>query len=144
VPDAVPEGGFATFRSNDPNAQICVEDGKPVIFLFSITGCPNCKWIKSTFDETVKEYVGSGKIIARHWELDTKDDSLTAGVETSVPESDFAVYKAFNPRDTVPTFVFGCKYYRVGGGYEKQNDLDSEEREFRMVIEHLIESSESA
>jgi len=144
VPDTAPEGGFTTFKSNDPNAGICVGDGKPIIFEFSTTWCPHCKWIKSTFDETVKDYVDSGKIVAHHWELDINDDTLTAEVETSVPGSDLGVYQKFNPGGSIPTYVFGCKYYRIGNGYESQNDLASEEKEFMEVIEHLIKSAESA
>ena len=48
------------------------------------------------------------------------------------------VYEQFNPRGTIPTFVFGGKYYRIGTGYEKQGDLLAEEREFRAVIDSLL------
>jgi len=120
------------------NAQICKEDGKPVVRLFSTTWCPHCIWIKDAFDSTVKEYIAQGKIIAYHWELDTGDNTLTPEAEGSVPASESAIYKQFNPEGTVPTFVFGCKYYRIGNAYEAQKDLSAEIGEFKAVIEELL------
>jgi hypothetical protein len=43
-----------------------------------------------------------------------------------------------NPNGTIPTFIFGCKYYRIGAGYEAQKDLEAEKREFRQIIDKLI------
>lgn len=125
--------------SAESDAEICVEDGKPVVYLFTTTWCPHCTWIKDTFDSTVLEYVDAGQIVAHHWEVDTGDDSLTEETEAEVPEEDLAVYKEFNPGGSIPTFVFGCKYYRIGNGYERQDDLEAEEAEFREVIEKLLE-----
>ena len=120
------------------NGSVCKEDGKPIIRLFSTTWCPHCKWIKSTYDSVVSEYVNSGKIVAYHWEVDTGDNTLTSATETSVPESELQVYQTFNPKGSIPTFVFGCKYYRVGNGYEQEGNLTAEEAEFRAVIETLL------
>ena len=63
---------------------------------------------------------------------------MTDEVETEVPESEVAIYQQFNPRGTIPTFVFGCRYYRVGTGFEAEDDLEAEEAEFRAIIEELI------
>ncbi len=117
---------------------VCTENGKPIIRLFSTTTCPHCNWIKDTFDQTVKPYVDSGKIVAYHWMLDTGDNTLTQTVETYVPEEEKKIYSEFNPGNTIPTFVFGCKYYRIGNGYEAENDLVSEKREFIAVINALL------
>jgi thiol-disulfide isomerase/thioredoxin len=116
-------------------------DGKPVIRLFSTTWCPHCVWIKSTYDRVVNEYVSQGKIVAYHWELDTGDNTLTNETETEVPASEKAVYQKFNPQGSIPTFVFGGKYYRIGNGYEREQDLGKEEAEFRAVIEELIKEA---
>ncbi|NMB56508.1 thioredoxin family protein [Candidatus Beckwithbacteria bacterium] len=120
------------------DAQICSENGKPNVYLFSTTWCPHCEWIKETFDRVMNEYIAAGKINAYHWELDNGDNTLTQEVETEVPTEQRAVYKEFNPDGSIPTFVFGCKYFRVGNGYEAQKDLVSEEKEFRAVIEDLL------
>lgn len=109
--------------------------------MFSTTWCPHCKWIKETFDLTVKEYVDSGKILAYHWELDTGDNTLTEETESAVPEAELQVYREFNPRSSIPTFVFGCKYFRVGNGFESTKDLSSETKEFQAVIESILQEA---
>ncbi|MCB9358722.1 SurA N-terminal domain-containing protein [Candidatus Woesearchaeota archaeon] len=118
--------------------ETCMEDGKPVIRMFSTSTCPHCNWIKDTFDATVKEYVDNGDIVAYHWQLDKKDDLLTPEVEGVLPQDEIAIYQKYNPEGSVPTFVFGCKYLRIGTGYESQDDLASEEAEFRKLIDELI------
>ena len=70
--------------------------------------------------------------------MDNGDNTLTEEIETAVPEELGAYYSKYNPRGSIPTFVFGCKYFRVGNGYESQNDLASEEAEFRQIIDELI------
>ena len=47
-----------TFLSN--TNEICTENGKPVVRLFSTTTCPHCYWIKQTFDSAVTDYVNEG------------------------------------------------------------------------------------
>jgi thiol-disulfide isomerase/thioredoxin/outer membrane lipoprotein-sorting protein len=121
----------------DTGDVVCKEDGKPVIRMFSTTWCPHCKWIKETYDETVKKYVDEGKIIARHWEFDTLDDTLTPEAENAVPDSEKALFDKYNPSGGVPTYVFGCKYVRVGNGYESGNGLAAEKKEFEDLIREL-------
>jgi thiol-disulfide isomerase/thioredoxin len=136
--DTTPKpSGISTFEAK-AGAEICKENGKPVVYLFSTTTCPHCQWIKSTFDSLMKEYVAAGKIVAYHWELDTNDNTLTSAVETQVPENQYKVYQTFNPEGYVPTFVFGCKYFRVGNGYERAGNLEAEKAEFRAVIDDLL------
>lgn len=118
--------------------EICKENGKPVIRLFSTTWCPHCIWIKETFDKVVKEYMDKGKITAYHWEVDKNDNTLTKEKEERIPEEEMIVYEEFNPGGSIPTFVFGCKYWRVGTGYERENDLAKEEADFREIIEKLL------
>ncbi len=127
---------FQTFETK-AGATVCTEDGKPVIRLFSTTWCPHCQWIKATFDSIAKEYVAAGKIVAYHWELDSYDDTLTDAVETAVPDSEMQIFSEFSD-GSIPTFVFGCKYFRIGNGYEQNQDLNAEELEIRAVIEQLI------
>ena len=124
------------------NESVETMDGKPVIRLFSTTWCPHCVWIKETYDRVAKEYADAGKIVAYHWELDTKDDTLTPEVEGEVPASEQAVFAKFNPRNSIPTFVFGGKYWRIGNGYEREDSLELEEQEFRAVIEELIKEAQ--
>lgn len=137
VPGQANVDGVRTY-SEDSNAEICKEDGKPIVYLFSTTWCPHCKWISDTFDNTVKKYIDSGDIVAYHWEVDINDDVLTTEKETAVPPSHLAIYQKFNPQGSIPTFVFGCKYYRIGNGFERENDLASEAAEFEALIQEMI------
>ncbi len=144
MPPPPPEKGptIGTFQSLILEDGICEEDGKPVIRLLSTTWCPHCKWIMPTFDGLMKELVDEDKIVAYHWELDTGDNTLTEEVETSVPAEDQEYYKLFNERGSIPTFIFGCKYFRIGNGYESADDLAAEEQDFRDVIDALIKELE--
>jgi len=116
----------------------------PQIFLFttpnseSRVNCSHCKWIGGTFDSTVKEYVEKGLIEAHHYEIDTNDDLLTAAVETEIPQSYLEMGQRRNSKGYMPYFNFGCKYDRIGNGYEEQDDLDSEAKEIRQVIDSLL------
>ncbi|MDP4012306.1 MAG: thioredoxin family protein [Candidatus Nanoarchaeia archaeon] len=137
IDQRVNEGQITTFEeTGDP---ICYEDNKPIIRLFSTTWCPHCNWIRGTFNKVVKEYERDGKIAAYHWVLDNGDNELTDGIQESViPPKEIGLHKKYNPSGSIPTFVFGCKYKRVGNGYEAQNNLKAEEAEFRAVIEELL------
>ncbi len=125
----------------DSGDEVELVDGKPVIRLFSTTYCGHCRWVSSTYERVVKEYVDAGKIVAYHWEVDIKDDTLTPIAEGRIPDSEIQVFRKFNPMGSIPTFVFGGKYVRVGTGYERQDDLVAEEAEFRAVIEALIQQA---
>ena len=126
----------------DTDKPICKKDGKPIIRLFSTTWCPHCQWIKETFDKVAKEYVQNKKIVAYHWELDQgqEDDALTPIKEGSVPQAEMDIFQEFNPYGSIPTFVFGCRYYRIGNAYAREGDagLSKEEKEFRDLIEKLL------
>jgi len=122
----------------DSGDEICTDnDGKPYVLLFSTTWCPHCTWIMETFDGLVNEDFAS-QVNIQHWELDTGDNTITSDVETSVPADVEAYYSTYNPRGSIPTFVFGCKYYRVGNGYESQDDLVAELDDFKTIINMLV------
>ena len=113
-------------------------DGKPYVILFSTTWCSHCTWIKDTFDSLVTENFAN-QINLQHWEMDTGDNTLTSEVETEVPAEINALYQKYNPRGSIPTFVFGCEYFRIGNGYESQDDLNAELEDFKLVINKLLE-----
>jgi thiol-disulfide isomerase/thioredoxin len=129
--------GTPTFMVKE-GAEICRENGLPVVYLFSTTACPHCRWIKDTFDNAVKGYVAAGKIKAYHYELDSGDDTLTAEKEVVLPASAMQIYQEFSPQRNIPIFVFGCKYSRIGNGYEYPRNLDAESQEFKNVINELL------
>jgi len=120
-------------------AEICTENGKPIIRKFATTWCPHCKWIKETYEEVLNDY--EGEIVAYLWELDTGDNALTPEVETAVPRIEKAILTKFNPKNSIPTFIFGCKYYRIGNAFEEQNNLAAEKAEFEAIIEKLLKET---
>ncbi len=135
--DTTKKAAGTTFQAT--GNEICTEDGKPVIRLFATSWCPHCRWIKETYMNVAQEYVDRGEIIAHLWEVDTNDNLMTKSKESAVPESERKLFKQANSDESVPTFVFGCKYVRVGNAYEAQNNLAAEETEFRAVIDKLLQ-----
>lgn len=127
-----------TFQLIPGADSICVEDGKPIIRLYSTTVCPHCRWINSTFNGVMDEYLAAGKIAAYHWDVDIGNNQFTPAKESSIPSEEVELLKRVNPDLSVPTYVFGCKYWRVGNPYETANDLDAEAAEFKAVIEKLL------
>jgi len=128
--------GSTFLVTGDP---VCKDaDGKPYVILFSTTWCPHCVWIKDTFDSLANEDFAD-KINLQHWEVDTGDNTLTPEVETRVPAGIGAIYQKYNPQGSIPTFVFGCSYTRLGNGYERQGDLNAEMKDFKLVINKLLE-----
>jgi len=137
--------GIATFMEKK-DAEICKEDGKPVVYLFSTEWCSHCEWIKETFDSVASEYSNAGKIAAYHWQFsDLKraplnDNTLTTVIENEVPSEHQRIYEEFNPGGSIPTFVVGCKYFRVGNGYEREGDPGKvkEAAELKAAIEDVL------
>ncbi len=132
-------GSFGSFWIVDKG--ICTDSGRPIIRLYSSSWCTHCEWISETYDDVVRDYIVSDKVIAYHWSLDEKDDLLTDEMEDEIPLTELALLLDYNPRNSVPTFIFGCKYYRIGTGYEYENDLSLEDSEFRAIIEDLLAST---
>ncbi len=121
---------------------ICEIDGKPIIRMYSTVRCPHCPWMNKIFDQIAKEYVERNLVEARHWLYTadgTWDNVLTNEVEEEIPSEELEVFYRFDPNGTLPLFVFGCKYYRIGTGNEAINDMVIEEKEIRSVIDKLIE-----
>lgn len=129
-------GSVGTFYEVDE--PICKKNGKPLVYMFSTSWCPHCQWARPLFENVVKDYVKQGKIVAYQWELDTNDNTLTATKETAVDSEDMAIYEKYNPQGSIPTFVFGCKYFRIGTGHERTQDKAAEEKEFREIIDKLL------
>ena len=104
---------------------------------FSTKKCDSCKWAEKAFDKVVDKYESQGDILAYHWELDSGDNLRTTEKENGLPAETLNLFKKHNPESTVPTFILGCKYVRVGNSGSKS--LDIEEDEFIKFIEKIIE-----
>ena len=114
-------------------------DGKAVIRMYSTTWCPHCSWVGPAFEEVAKEY--EGRVVAKHWEVDIGDDTLTVEFEGGIPTKELETFRELNPSGGVPYFVFG-NYVRSGTAFELQDDLEAEKEDFRLVIETLLKEVE--
>lgn len=139
-PEKIPEGlqpveGSTFYYTGD---SVCKDNqGRPYVFMFSTTWCTHCNWIKDTFKSLNNEPF-SDEINLQLWELDTGDNLLTFPTENKVPDEFRNIFNKYNPQGSIPTFVFGCEYLRIGNGYSRQNDLDAELEDFRLIINKLI------
>lgn len=125
--------GKAIISFKKTDNEICIEDEKPIIRLYSTTDCAGCESVGEAFDSVAEEY---DDVIAYHWELDTGDNKLTSDKEEGIPTSEIDIFKEFSD-GKVPVLVFGCQYARIGSYFG--DDIESEKNEFRLVIEELIQ-----
>jgi hypothetical protein len=107
--------------------------------MYSKTTCHNCEWSEHIFDSVAKEYAEKGLIKAHRWIFDLTDDALTETLEGDIPDLEYDVFYAEegNPTWNVPYFNFGCRFTRVGNGYQLRNNPEKEEAEYRAVIQQL-------
>ncbi|MBS3144391.1 hypothetical protein J4208_02285 [Candidatus Woesearchaeota archaeon] len=125
-------GSSFTAKEND----ICMIGGKPIIREFATSWCPHCAWVKPTFQEVIKSY--GDQIVAYQWEVDKGDNLLTEELEFEVPASEMNVFREFNPKQSIPTFIIGCKYMRIGNAFEEQNDKEAEAKELKAIIDKIL------
>ena len=130
----------STFLTKE-DATICTKDGKPIIRKFATTWCPHCSWIKESYLKVLNEY--DDKIVGRLWYMDTGDNAVTKNVELTVPLTEKNIFSSFNERNSIPTFIFGCKYYRIGNAFKKENNLAAEEAEFRFIIDKVLKEAKN-
>ncbi|MFH2028096.1 MAG: SurA N-terminal domain-containing protein [Nanoarchaeota archaeon] len=121
---------ITTFK--DTKDSVCMENNKPIIRFYTTSNCEPCDWIKDTFYSAVDKT----KFTIYHWELDTGDNLATKEIETGIPQKEIDIFKKYNDKTTVPTYVFGCKYVRSGNGY---SDLGKEKAEFQAVTKSLTQ-----
>jgi len=124
------------------DAEIYMEEGKPVVALISTTSCPHCTWVAETFDNIAKEYEAAGKIKAYHFELSQSGayDTLTGQESSEMPEKLSQLNTEYSG-GYVPTFIIGGKYYRIGNAFEREDDLEKEAAELRRIIDKVIEET---
>ncbi len=84
------------FTENDN--EVCMEDGKPILYYFGSTTCPYCQWQEPVMDAVAESF---GDSIAFKSRVDSDED-----------QDIFFRYS----EGGVPLVVVGCKYSRVGAG----------------------------
>jgi len=102
-PKQAADGNFTELTS----AQVCQENGKPIVYFFGSEGCPHCKWEKPIIEAVIQKF---GSAVSYHENIDN-------GKEMDI----FNQYSDGG----IPTLVLGCKYYRVGSGESAGNDSEA-------------------
>jgi thiol-disulfide isomerase/thioredoxin len=80
------------------NDEICLEDGKPIIYFFGSESCPHCVWEHPIVEEVASSFED---YISFHNNMDT--------------DADMDVFSKYST-GAIPTIILGCKYYRTGSG----------------------------
>jgi|GEM_PF-1399119 len=126
----------------DPNARVCAKGQWVIVRMYSNSTCKECVWVREIFDEVVKEWEEKGRIHPIRWDVDTGDNNYTTEVEESIPASDRKLFRMYSPEMEIPTFILGCKYYRVGSGYYEILDRASEKRDLEDAIREIVRQYE--
>lgn len=83
------------------NNEVCLENGKPIVYFFGSSSCPHCVWEKPVAKKTFDQFKNE---IAYKENFDSQDNMDI-----------FQKYSDINP-GYVPFLIIGCKYARVGAG----------------------------
>jgi len=89
--------------------EVCLEDGKPIIYFFGSEGCGYCKWEHPVIEAVASKF---SDYISFHNNMDSNEDMDV-----------FSKYSTGG----VPTLVFGCKYYRVGAGVQSGEEQETKD-----------------
>lgn len=100
--------------------EVCVEGGKPVVYLFTSTTCGYCAWERPVFINATIQfgnwtgYDGGNDLSNATFESDyLVVHAVETNVETDSPY--LSVFSYYGGRG-VPFIVLGCSYYRPGAG----------------------------
>ncbi len=80
-------------------AEICKENGKPIVYFFGSKSCPHCDWQSPIVNEVVKGFEGK---ISYHENIDNTKE--------------LDILSKYSPQGSIPTTIIGCKYFKVGSG----------------------------
>jgi len=89
--------------------EVCLEDGKPIIYFFGSEGCGYCGWEHPIIQAVTSKF---SNYISFH-------DNMNSNEDMDV----FSKYSTGG----VPTLVFGCKYYRVGAGTQSGEEQETKD-----------------
>jgi thiol-disulfide isomerase/thioredoxin len=98
IQEPINEAGKTIGNFSVSSEDVCMEDGKPIVYFFGSESCPHCVWEKPILRNVMSNFDG---LIAYHENIDTENDA--------------DVFEKYSTGG-IPVLVFGCKYYRVGSG----------------------------
>lgn len=101
------ESGTTLGRFSKTNDEVCLEDGKPIVYFFGSESCPHCQWEHPVVQEVAAKFANQ---ISFHDNMDTQNDS--------------DVFMEYSKDGYVPATLIGCKYFRVGSGENDGKEAD--------------------
>jgi len=78
--------------------EVCLENGKPIVYFFGSESCPHCVWEKPVIEKVAQNFNG---LISFHENVDNNKE--------------MDVFSKYS-QGGIPTLVLGCKYFREGSG----------------------------
>lgn len=102
--DATTIGDF----SIKADKEVCLENGKPIVYFFGSESCPHCTWEKPVIQAVADKF---NAVISFHRNIDNN--------------ADIDVFSQYSDGG-IPTIVAGCKYYRVGSGENAGEDGETQ------------------
>jgi len=97
--------------------EICLQEGKPIIYYFGSSSCPHCRWEEPIVKKVAAKF---GNLIVFRNNMDKQNDMEV-----------FQQYADINP-GYIPFLVFGCKYARLGSG-ESEGEKQEEENLTKLI-----------
>jgi len=121
TPTASPTPSYQTIIGDFlvTDKEVCLENGKSLVYFFGSSSCPHCVWEKPIVEKVAKQF---GDLVDFHENVDSQADSEI-----------FNQYSDINP-GYVPFLVLGCKYARVGAG----ENLGKDEEESKILEEQAL------
>ena len=93
-------GGFTK-----TDEEVCLENGKPIVYYFGRSECPFCIWQQPVITSAMEQFEGY---------VVFKDHTDT--------EEDMDVFTRYSEEGAVPLIVIGCNYFRLGAGGSEGNE----------------------
>ncbi len=91
--------------------EVCVEDGKPIVYYFGSSSCPHCTWEHPIIQEVTEQF---GDQISFHDLMDKQEEMEV-----------FQKYIDINGGG-IPFIVLGCQYARVGSGEQAGEEAEKQ------------------
>ena len=93
--------------------EVCVEDGKPIVYYFGSSGCSHCLWEHPIIQAVAAEF---GDQISFHDLMDKQE-------EMDVFQK-YQKYLDVAQRNGIPFIILGCKYVRAGSGEQAGEEAE--------------------
>lgn len=106
LPEPAEETGKTVGNFSISSDEVCLEDGKPIVYFFGATSCLHCQWEHPIVEEVMANFAN---YISFHNNMDS--------------DADNDIFQKYSTGG-VPTLVLGCKYYRVGSGENAGEDQE--------------------